>query len=55
MLLGSLLVGALWQATLARSVVQAEKRHAVFAYLDEFQDIVRLTDDLGDMLAQAKK
>lgn len=53
-LLGSLLVGALWQATLARSAVPAEKRHPVFAYLDEFQDVVRLADDLGDMLAQAR-
>lgn len=53
-LLGSLLVGALWQATLARSAVPAEKRRPVFAYLDEFQDIVRLTDDIADMLAQAR-
>lgn len=53
-LLGSLLVGALWQATLARSAVPAEKRRPVFAYLDEFQDIVRLSDDLADMLAQAR-
>lgn len=53
-LLGSLLVGALWQATLARSAVPAERRRPVFAYLDEFQDIVRLTDDIADMLAQAR-
>jgi len=53
-LLGSLLIGALWQATLARSAVPAERRRPVFAYLDEFQDIVRLTDDIADMLAQAR-
>lgn len=53
-LLGSLLVGALWQATLARSAVPAEKRRPVFAYLDEFQDIVRLNDDIAEMLAQAR-
>lgn len=53
-LLGSLLVGALWQATLARSAAPTERRRPVFAYLDEFQDIVRLTDDIADMLAQAR-
>jgi hypothetical protein len=53
-LLGALLVGALWQATLARTTVPAEHRRPAFAYLDEFQDIVRLTDDVADMLAQAR-
>jgi hypothetical protein len=53
-LLGALLVGAIWQATLARAAVPADRRRPVFAYLDEFQDIVRLTDDIADMLAQAR-
>lgn len=53
-LLGALLVGALWQATLARAAVPAERRRPVWAYFDEFQDIVRLTDDIADMLAQAR-
>jgi hypothetical protein len=53
-LLGSLLVSSLWQATLARVNVPAEKRRPVFAYLDEMQDIVRLPLGLSDMLAQAR-
>lgn len=55
-LLGSLLVANLWQVTLARSAVPAERRRPVFAYLDEFQDVLRLSGggDLGDMLAQAR-
>lgn len=55
-LLGSLFVAALWQATQARITLPAEERRPVFAYLDEFQDIVRLGADIGlaDMLAQAR-
>lgn len=55
-LLGSLFVASLWQATQARITLPAEERRPVFAYLDEFQDIVRLGVDTGlaDMLAQAR-
>lgn len=53
-LLGSLLVSALWQATLARVRVDAARRRAVFAYIDEVQDIVRLPLAIADMLAQAR-
>ncbi|WP_410671271.1 type IV secretory system conjugative DNA transfer family protein [Amycolatopsis sp. cmx-4-68] len=53
-LVGALVVAGLWQATLARSVVVAEKRHPVMFYLDEFQDFLRLPLDLADMLAQAR-
>jgi hypothetical protein len=55
-LLGSLFVAALWQATQARINLPSEQRRPVFAYLDEFQDIVRLGSDTGlaDMLAQAR-
>jgi hypothetical protein len=53
-LLGSLLVSSLWQATLARVQVPAERRRPAFAYLDEMQDIVRLPLALHDMLAQAR-
>jgi hypothetical protein len=53
-LLGSLLVSALWQATLARVCVDAAKRRPVFAYIDEAQDIVRLPLAIADMLAQAR-
>ena len=53
-LLGALIVAGLWQATLARTRVAAERRHPVFVFLDEFQDIVRLPLPIGDMLAQAR-
>jgi Type IV secretory system Conjugative DNA transfer/Type IV secretion-system coupling protein DNA-binding domain len=55
-LLGSLLVAALWQTTLGRIRLPADRRPAMFAFLDEFQDVVRLGvgTDLADMLAQAR-
>jgi hypothetical protein len=53
-LVGSLVMAGLWQATLARVAVPAERRHPVMIYLDEFQSIVRLPVDLADMLAQAR-
>ncbi|MEV7321224.1 type IV secretory system conjugative DNA transfer family protein [Streptomyces sp. NPDC093970] len=55
-LLGSLLMAALWQTTLARAAVPAGKRRPAWAYLDEFQDVLRLGTDgeLADMLAQAR-
>lgn len=53
-LLGSLLVSSLWQTTLARVAVPAERRRPVFAYIDEAQDVVRLPLALADMLAQAR-
>lgn len=53
-LIGSLLVGSLWQAALRRANIAPEKRRPVFAHLDEFQSIVRISDDVTDMLAQAR-
>lgn len=53
-LVGSLVMAGLWQATLARAVLPAERRHPVFMYLDEFQAVIRLPVDLADMLAQAR-
>jgi hypothetical protein len=55
-LLGSLFVSTLWQATQARVALPAAQRAPVFAYLDEFQDVVRLgaEENLADMLAQAR-
>jgi hypothetical protein len=53
-LLGALLVSSLWQATLARVRVPADKRHPAFAYIDEAADIMRLPIPLPDMLAQAR-
>jgi len=53
-LLGALFVIKLWHATLEQVAVPAEKRRAVFAYLDEAQDIVRLPIPMADVLAQAR-
>jgi hypothetical protein len=53
-LLGSLIVAGFWQATLARIDIPADMRHPVMAYLDEFQDVLRLPLDLADMVAQAR-
>lgn len=53
-LLGSLLVSLLWQATLARVNVPAEKRRPAFAYIDEAADLMRLPLPLADMFTQAR-
>jgi hypothetical protein len=53
-LMGSLLVSSLWQATMARVRVPADRRRPVFAYIDEAADIMRLPIALSDMLAQAR-
>lgn len=55
-LLGSLLMAGLWRTALGRAVVPAHKRRPVWAYLDEFGDVLRLgtETELADMLAQAR-
>ena len=53
-LLGSLVVALLWQAALKRAVVPAGSRRPAWAYLDEFQDVLRLSDDVPDALSQAR-
>lgn len=53
-LLASLVVSQIWGATLERSAIPPERRHPVSIYLDEFQDYLRLSTDLGDALAQAR-
>jgi len=53
-LLGSLVVGQVWEATQARAALAASTRTPVFVYLDEFQDYLALPLDLGDVLAQAR-
>jgi hypothetical protein len=53
-LLGSLIVGGLWRATLQRASIPSERRHTVFVVLDEFQDYLRLPLDLSEALAQAR-
>lgn len=54
-LAGALVVAVLWQKILGRVAVPAERRRPAFVYLDEFQDVIRLPLDVGDMLAQARK
>lgn len=54
-LVGSLVTAALWQAALARVALPREQRHPVMAYLDEFQDFLRLPIDLADMLSQSRE
>jgi hypothetical protein len=53
-LLGSLVVGQLWQAILGRSRIAPAKRHPVMVVLDEFQSYLHLPLDLADALAQAR-
>ncbi len=53
-LLGALSVATLWQATLTRAGVPANRRRPAFAVIDEAQDIVRLPLAIADMLAQAR-
>jgi len=53
-LLGSLIIGALWATIQTRSLVAPERRHPVFVYVDEFADVLRLPQDLGDSLAKAR-
>ncbi|MBX3100142.1 MAG: type IV secretory system conjugative DNA transfer family protein [Salinibacterium sp.] len=53
-LLGSLLVGQLWQLALARSNVAPERRHVVSVFIDETHEFLRLGGDLSDALARSR-
>jgi type IV secretory pathway TraG/TraD family ATPase VirD4 len=53
-LVGALLLSSFWQTTLKQQHIPAAKRQPVWAYIDEFQDVLRLPLDLADMLAQAR-
>ncbi|GAB3622772.1 type IV secretory system conjugative DNA transfer family protein [Mariniluteicoccus endophyticus] len=53
-LLGSVVVGLVWQAALARIGTPAGQRAPVWVHIDEIQDYLRLPGDLGDALAQAR-
>lgn len=53
-LIGSLVVARLWQATLGRGSIPAERRHPVMVYIDEVQDFLHLPTDLAEALAQAR-
>ncbi len=53
-LLGALIIGEVWQATLGRVTLPLEQRHPAMLYIDEFQDYLYLPTDLSDVLAQAR-
>lgn len=53
-LLGSLLVGQLWQLTLARAAGPAASRTPVSVYIDEAQEFLRLGGELADALARSR-
>jgi len=53
-LFGSLLVASLLNATLKRAEVAPAMRYPVWAYLDEFQDVLRIGSDVADALSQAR-
>jgi len=53
-LLGSLLVGQLWQLTLARAQEPPTDRKPVSIFVDEAQEFLRLGGDLADALARSR-
>lgn len=53
-LLGSLMTASLWSAALSRASIPPAMRRPVWAYLDEFQDVLRVSGDVADALAQAR-
>ena len=53
-LLGSLLMARLSQAVYARAGLPAASRAPAFIYADEFQHVVAMPTDLGNLLAQAR-
>ena len=53
-LTGSLLVASFWQAALGRANVAPAVRRPFFLFLDEFQEVVRLSESLPDLLSQAR-
>lgn len=53
-LLGSLLVARIWQAAQARTSLPSGRRRPVMVVLDEFQNLIRLTNKVGDLLAAAR-
>lgn len=53
-LIGSLVVAQVWHAIQARTAVPERDRRPVGIYIDECQEYVRLTTDIGDALATAR-
>jgi hypothetical protein len=54
-LVGALLVARTWQAVQRRSALPADERPVTFAYIDEFQNYLRLPTSIADVLAEARK
>lgn len=53
-LIGSLIVAAFWQAVLGRVAVEPARRQPYYLIADEFQDVVRSSDTLPELLSQAR-
>jgi hypothetical protein len=53
-LIGSLVVAKVWQAVQRRTALAAADRPLTFAYIDEFQDYLKLPMSVADVLAQAR-
>jgi hypothetical protein len=53
-LLGALVVAELWNATMARAGQPSASRHPVMAYLDEWQNFLRLPIPMSSVLAEAR-
>ena len=53
-LLGSVIVSLLWDETLRQLSRPADRRRPVMLHVDEVQDYLRLSGDLGDALVQAR-
>jgi hypothetical protein len=53
-LLGSFVVAFLWLAALKRAALPIAARRPAWAYLDEFQDVLRISHDVSDALSQAR-
>jgi hypothetical protein len=53
-LIGSFLVARIWQAVLARSKVEEERRRDFFLFVDEFQHFLGIAGPFGDVLAEAR-
>ncbi len=53
-LLGSLVVGQLWQLTLARARIPQSERTPVSVFVDEAQNFLHLDSDLGEALEQSR-
>ncbi len=53
-LIGSLVIAKVWQAVQRRAAVPQAQRPITFAFIDEFQDYLKLPMSVADILAQAR-